>query len=295
PAIRKRRREKSSPKAWRRVSMSSRPWVGCARRPAPALTRAVPGLAAAASSSIAPSPEWRTMKPRTSIASMFFRVSQAVSPLVVEEVAASKPSTSAPRRWLARWKLSRVRVDGSKNRVHTAVPARAWRASAPPAKAWARSSRATRACRGRPSSVSRWRSRPSESVCSVMGGYCPANPPRGGGQTVGAPSGAIPLAGTPGREGIAPEGAPTYLQGRGVLRGGEPALDDHRRRHRIERRRVAPPAAALGPVQREPLRGLDRTGALVDHRYRQPVAALEFARARAGAGAARLAPTLRGH
>ena len=78
--------------------MSSRPWVGWALRPSPALTRAVPGPATSASSATAPSPAWRTMKPRTPIASMFCNVSRAVSPLVVDEVAASKPSTSAPRR-----------------------------------------------------------------------------------------------------------------------------------------------------------------------------------------------------
>ena len=37
--------EKSAPLAWRRVSTSSKPWVGCALRPSPALTRAVPSPA----------------------------------------------------------------------------------------------------------------------------------------------------------------------------------------------------------------------------------------------------------
>src|SRR3546814_5883569 len=54
---------------------------------------------------------------------MFFSVSSAVSPLVVDEVEASKFRMSAPSRCAARWKLSRVRVEGSKNSVHTAVPA----------------------------------------------------------------------------------------------------------------------------------------------------------------------------
>ena len=147
--------EKSRPLAWRRVSMSSRPWVGCALRPSPALISAVPRSAAAASAATAPSSLWRITKPRTPIASMFFSVSRAVSPLVVDEVAASKLSTSAPSRCAARWKLRRVRVDGSKNSVQIALPASASRASCPSAKCCARSSRATSASRGRPSSVSR--------------------------------------------------------------------------------------------------------------------------------------------
>src|SRR3546814_801349 len=73
--------------------------------------------AAAASSATAPSAQCRTTNPRTPIASMFFSVSSAVSPLVVDEVEASKFRMSAPSRCAARWKLSRVRVEGSKNSV----------------------------------------------------------------------------------------------------------------------------------------------------------------------------------
>ena len=51
---------------------------------------------------------------------MVLSVSRAVSPLVVEDVDASKLSTSAPRRCAASWKLRRVRVDGSKNSVQIA-------------------------------------------------------------------------------------------------------------------------------------------------------------------------------
>ena len=59
-----------------------------------------------------------------------FQVAQriaAVSPLRVDEVEASKLSTSAPRRCAASWNELRVRVDGSKNSVHTAEPASTWR------------------------------------------------------------------------------------------------------------------------------------------------------------------------
>ena len=162
---------KSTPLAWRRLSTSSRPWVGCALRPSPALTTAVPGCAEAASIAAAPSSRWRTMNPRTPMASMLRKVSSAVSPLLVDEVEASKASTSAPSRWAARWNDSRVRVDGSKNRVQAATPASAVRGSAAPSpsmKAWARSSSATRVARGRPSRVSRWRKRPSSVVCRLM-------------------------------------------------------------------------------------------------------------------------------
>src|SRR3546814_4422579 len=95
--------------------------------------------------------------------------SDLVSPLVVDEVEASKLRTSAPSRCAARWKLSRVRVEGSKNSVHTAVPA-SERPLSPSTKACARSSSATRVSRGRPSSVSRLRRRPLASSCGVMCG-----------------------------------------------------------------------------------------------------------------------------
>ena len=166
--------EKSVPLAWRRVSMSSRPWVGWWLRPSPAFTSAVPGAAAAASAATAPSSRWRTTKPRTPIASRLRSVSSAVSPLLAEEVDASNASVSAPSRCAASRKLERVRVEGSKNSVHTAVPARVWRDSVPPSaasrNASARSSRRSSVVRGRPSSCSRWRRRPSASICSVMSG-----------------------------------------------------------------------------------------------------------------------------
>ncbi len=165
--------EKSLPLAWRRVSMSSRPWVGCALRPSPALINAVPSPAAAANWATAPSSGWRTTKPRTPIASRFFSVSQAVSPLRVDEVDASKLSTSAPSRWAASWNELRVRVDGSKNSVQTAEPPSTWRLlpTRPTAasRIWpARSSNCNRVSRGRPSRVSRWRRRPSESSCEAV-------------------------------------------------------------------------------------------------------------------------------
>ena len=164
--------EKSVPLAWRRVSMSSRPWVGWWLRPSPAFTSAVPGAAAAASAATAPSSRWRTTKPRTPIASMLRRVSSAVSPLLVDEAETSNARVSAPSRCAASRKLERVRVDGSKNSVHTAVPASALRNAVPPrasaASCCARSSRRSMAARGKPSMANRWRRRPSASSCSVM-------------------------------------------------------------------------------------------------------------------------------
>ena len=124
--------EKSSPLAWRKVSMSSRPWVGWLLRPSPALSNTVPGCAASASSATAPSRLWRTTKACTPIASSVFRVSRSASPLVVDAVEASKFSRSAPSRCAASEKLERVRVDGSKNSVHTALPASTSRSAVPP-------------------------------------------------------------------------------------------------------------------------------------------------------------------
>ena len=160
---------KSPPLAWRMVSMSSRPCVGCALRPSPALTSAVPASADWASTATAPSTWWRTTKPRTPIASMLRSVSIAVSPLLVDEVDASKLSTSAPRRVAASWKLERVRVDGSKNSVHTALPASdvaRLRRRAPARAVAARDRAGARSTsRGSPSRVSRWRRRPWSSIC----------------------------------------------------------------------------------------------------------------------------------
>src|SRR3546814_18738326 len=70
---------------------------------------------------------------------------------------------------------------------------------------------------------------------------------------------------------------------RSVTWRGEPAFDDHRRRHCVQRRRIATPAPALGAVEREPLRRLDRTGTLVHQHHRQPVSRLQFTRERLGA------------
>ena len=151
--------EKSPPLACLSVSTSSRPWVGWARRPSPALTRVVPSPACCARASAAPSSGWRTMNPRTPIASRFFSVSSAVSPLREDEVEASKLITSAPRRCAAIWKELRVRVDGSKNSVQTVVPSSELRFCVRPSAASricpARSSRRHRVSLGKPSRVSR--------------------------------------------------------------------------------------------------------------------------------------------
>src|SRR3546814_8470191 len=55
------------------------------------------------------------------------------------------------------------------------------------------------------------------------------------------------------------------------------------------------PAPALGAVEREPLRRLDRTGTLVHQHHRQPVSRLQFTRERVGALADRLVAAVERH
>ena len=164
--------EKSGPLACRKVSMSSSPWVGWLLRPSPALISTVPGNAERASAATAPSVLWRTTKPCTPIASSVLSVSRSLSPLVMDAVDASKLSRSAPSRWIARLKLQRVRVDASKNSVHTALPASTPRIPVPPcacsANASARCSTASSTPRGMSSRVSRCFSLPASSSCSLM-------------------------------------------------------------------------------------------------------------------------------
>ena len=173
PTIATRSLEKSAPLCRRMVSMSSRPCVGCALRPSPALTKAVAGRAPAASAATAPLSAWRTTKQSTPIDSRVRMVSSAVSPLLVEDALTSKTSVSAPSRVAASWKELRVRVEGSKKSVQTVRPPRRLRSALPPAasapKASAASSSARMFAAGRPSSVSRWRRRPSACSCETVG------------------------------------------------------------------------------------------------------------------------------
>ena len=98
-------------------------------------------------------------------------VSRAVSPLLVDEVDASKFSTSAPRRCAASWKLERVRVEGSKNSVHTvrAGQRAAQRdIAAAVVEVLREVEQAHEHVRGRPSSVRKWRRRPCASTWATV-------------------------------------------------------------------------------------------------------------------------------
>ena len=56
------------------------------------------------------------------MASRLRRVSNKVSPLLVEDVDTFRLITSADRRWAASSKVVRVRVEFSKNTLHTVLP-----------------------------------------------------------------------------------------------------------------------------------------------------------------------------
>ena len=172
-------------------------------------------------------------------------VSSAVSPFLADEACTSKPSTSAPSRVAASWKELRVRVEGSKNSVQTVRPARRVRSAGAAMRLRAASPRrrpaATPACdRGRPSSVSRWRSRPSARGCCGWRRQC------GMGQS----------------------------GGRAIRECGSAS----QRSRMIAAASASSCAAwwrlrcAAGAAGGEALRGLDRTGAFVDLLDRQVVA-----------------------
>ena len=67
--------------------------------------------------------------------------------------------------------------------------------------------------------------------------------------------------------GVAKRGSPATRMR--IVGRGQPALDDDRRGHRVERRGIAAFLAAFGAVGGEALRGLDRTRALVHQHHRQ--------------------------
>src|SRR5687767_6123525 len=102
--------------------MSSRPCVGCAWRPSPALITATPGFTWRAIRCGAPDCEWRTMNMSASIACRFHTVSSSVSPLVVEEAPTFRLMTSAESLLAAISKVVRVRVEFSKNTLKIDLP-----------------------------------------------------------------------------------------------------------------------------------------------------------------------------
>src|SRR5678816_1013541 len=101
------------------VNRSSRPCVGWAWRPSPALTTCSCGLTWRAMRNGAPEDAWRTTKMSACIAERFATVSSSDSPLVAEETAMLRLMTSAESRFAAISKVVRVRVEASKNRLNT--------------------------------------------------------------------------------------------------------------------------------------------------------------------------------
>jgi hypothetical protein len=152
-----------SGRCWRMVSTSSRPWVGWARLPSPALITDTPLIACRTSSSGVPDTLWRTTMASRCMASSVCRVSNSASPLAVDEKPMSKLITSAPSRRAASSNEVRVRVDGSKNRFRMVRPFSKSSLRVPWAQpsriVSARSSRRSMVARGRFSSVVRWRRR----------------------------------------------------------------------------------------------------------------------------------------
>src|SRR5688572_5549399 len=99
-------------------------------------------------------------------------VSSMLSPFTREDSCTSRFTTSAPRRLAASSNETRVRVEGSVNRLATVTPSREFAVTG----AWpmgftnfaARSSSASICALVRPSMVSKWRREPSGRVCEVM-------------------------------------------------------------------------------------------------------------------------------
>ena len=103
------------------VEQSSSAWVGCSCAPSPALT--TPARRREASISAAPACAWRTTTTSGAIASRFRAVSSSVSPLTVDDAEPEMLTASADSRLAAISNDVRVRVDGSRNRLMTVLPA----------------------------------------------------------------------------------------------------------------------------------------------------------------------------
>src|SRR5262245_56381666 len=153
------------------VNRSSRPCVGCAWRPSPALTTCSCGLTWRAIRNGAPEEAWRTTKMSACIAERLATVSSSDSPLVAEETAMLRLMTSAESRLAAISKVVRVRVEGSKNRLNTLLPRNSGTfftsRSVTPTNDSAVSRICTRISRGRPSIDSRCCSPPRVLSCGL--------------------------------------------------------------------------------------------------------------------------------
>src|SRR3989344_8041899 len=118
----------------------------------------------------APESAWRTTKMSAAMASRLRRVSNSVSPLLVELVDTLRLITSADRRWAASSKVVRVRVEFSKNALHTVLPRNSgtfFTARAPTSRKESAVSRISVSnSRGRPSRDRKWRSWPWSFSCS---------------------------------------------------------------------------------------------------------------------------------
>src|SRR6266852_3002064 len=149
--------------------MSSKPWVGCAWRPSPALITCTCGATWLAIKWAAPLEECRTTNMSAYIAERLSTVSSRVAPLVEDDTAIFRLMTSADRRFAAISKVVRVRVEASKNRLNTDLPRRSGTfftsRLVTPMKDAAVSRMCTRTSRGSPSIVSRCRSVPSPLSC----------------------------------------------------------------------------------------------------------------------------------
>src|SRR6202789_2391658 len=82
----------------------------------------VPGVSHCATCQGTPELLWRTMTASTPMASMVSTVSRSDSPLLTDDEDTEKLMTSADSRRAAVSKLSRVRVESSKNNDTTVLP-----------------------------------------------------------------------------------------------------------------------------------------------------------------------------
>src|ERR671910_2602066 len=157
------------------VKRSSRPCVGWAWRPSPALITCSCGLTWRAIRNGAPEDSWRTMKMSACIAERLATVSSSDSPLVADETVMLRLITSADRRLAAISKVVRVRVEGSKNRLNTLLPRSSGTfftsRSVTPANDSAVSRICSRISRGRPSMESRCCSSPFSLSCGLRGTF----------------------------------------------------------------------------------------------------------------------------
>src|SRR5688572_11535125 len=153
------------------VKRSSRPCVGWAWRPSPALITCSCGLTWRAIRNGAPDDSCRTMKMSACMAERLATVSSSDSPLVADETVILRLITSADRRLAAISKVVRVRVEGSKNRLNTLLPRSNGTfftsRSVTPAKDSAVSRICSRMSRGKPSVDRRCCSSPFSLSCGL--------------------------------------------------------------------------------------------------------------------------------